>query len=51
MTQEEFVKVVLSNNEKKYSQKEIEVYYDTSVKLFDYMFEKWKKEKFSTVNS
>ncbi len=49
MTIEEFTDEVLGAEASKYSQEEIEVYYATSVKLFNYLFEKWKKEKFPDI--
>lgn len=49
MTLEEFKKEILGADAQKYSQKEIEVYFDMSVKLFNTLFNKWKKETFSSL--
>lgn len=49
MTLEEFTKDVLGADAQKYSQKEIEVYFDLSVKLFNTLFNKWKKETFPSL--
>jgi len=50
MTPKEFKIEVLGDCVKNYSEKEIEVYYTTTTKLFNYLFEKWKKEKFPHLN-
>lgn len=48
MTLDVFTKEILGDDAHKYSQKEIEVYFNMSVNLFNTMFDKWKREKFTT---
>lgn len=51
MTLDEFIKDILGADASKYSQKEIEVYFEMSAKLFNTLFDKWKKEKLSLVEA
>lgn len=51
MTLDEFIKDILGADAQKYSQKEIEVYFEMSVKLFNTLFDKWKREKFSPMET
>ncbi len=44
---EEFIKDI-GTDAQNYSQEEIEVLYNTSVKLFNRLFDKWGKEKSSS---
>lgn len=51
MTQEEFTKEILGKDAQKYSQKEIDVYFEMSVNLFNTLFDKWKQEKFPLIGA
>lgn len=46
MTPDEFKKL-LGTDIDRYTQEEVEVFYNASINLFNCYFEKWKKEKFS----
>lgn len=50
MTLEQFIKD-MGADAQNYSQEEIEIFYRTSLKLFNRLFDKWKKEKLSLVVS
>lgn len=45
---EEFIKDI-GTDAQNYSQEEIEIFYNTSIKLFNRLFDKWRKEKLSSV--